>query len=52
MNEAQTNNKQPFNRIDEAIILIFIVIMITLLHYSTISNESILLHEISQRLHN
>ncbi|MBL8197206.1 MAG: DUF4118 domain-containing protein [Blastocatellia bacterium] len=51
MNEAQTNNKQPFNRIDEAIILIFIVIMITLLHYSTISNESILLHEISQRLY-
>lgn len=45
------NQHSLVSRIDEAIILVFVVIMITLLHYSTISNESILLHEISQRLY-
>ena len=45
------NQHSLVSRMDEAIILVFVVIMITLLHYSTISNESILLHEISQRLY-
>lgn len=40
-----------WGRADEAIILTFIIILITLLHYSTTSSGNILLHEISQRFY-
>lgn len=36
---------------DEAIILTFVIILITLLHYSTTSSGNVLLHEISQRFY-
>ncbi len=40
-----------WGRADEAIILTFIIILITLLHYSTTSSGNVLLHEISQRFY-